>query len=146
MKRTLLALLIPLALCSSALASGYSYTGTVQFKESLESGKPMVIVDIQIPAEFALHHFKGALETDAFPAKSDAERARLDKVLPLIAANRDEVVIVCPRGGGGAKNTYDYLKAKGVDEKRLRILEGGMQGWPYQALAQVSAPVAPPAH
>ena len=143
MKRTMLTLMISLLLCSSALASGYSYTGTKQFKESLESGKPMVIVDIQVPAEFAQHHFKGALETDAFPAKSDAEKARLDRVLPLIAGSRDEVVIVCPRGGGGAKNTYDYLKAKGVDEKRLRILEGGMQGWPYQALTLASKPVTP---
>jgi len=140
MKRIMLPVLASLVLCSTAFASGYSYTGKQAFKESLEKGSPMVIVDIQVPAEFAQHHFQGALETDAFPVKSDAERARLDKVLPLIAANRNEVVIVCPRGGGGAKNAYDYLKGKGVDEKRLRILEGGMQGWPFQALTLKSEP------
>jgi rhodanese-related sulfurtransferase len=139
------ALLASLLVCSTALASGYTYTGTKEFKASLESGKPMLIVDIQVPAEFAQHHFKGALETDAFPAKSDAEKARLDRVLPLIAGSRDEVVIVCPRGGGGAKNTYDYLKTKGVDEKRLRILEGGMQGWPYQSLTLGSTSAPPTA-
>jgi rhodanese-related sulfurtransferase len=134
MKRYLLPVLTSLLLCSSAFASGYSYTGVKEFKESLEKGKPMLIVDIQVPAEFSQRHFKGAIETDAFPAKSDAEHAKLDKVLPVIAASTDEVVIICPRGGGGAKNTYDYLKARGVAEKRLHILEGGMQGWPYQAL------------
>jgi len=136
MKRIMLPVLASLMLCSNVFASGYSYTGKQEFKESLEKGSPMVIVDIQVPAEFAQHHFKGALETDAFPVKSDAERAKLDKVLPLIAASRDAVIIVCPRGGGGAKNAYDYLKGKGVDEKRLRILEGGMQGWPFQALVE----------
>jgi rhodanese-related sulfurtransferase len=135
MKRFALQLLAPWLFCSTVLASSYNFTPPGEFKKSLESGKPMVIVDIQIPAEFSLHHFKGALETDAFPAKSAAERGKLDKVLPIIAANKDDVVIVCPRGGGGAKNTYDYLKSQGVDEKRLHILENGMQGWPYPALA-----------
>jgi rhodanese-related sulfurtransferase len=145
MKRFTLPVLASFMLCSTVLASGYTYTGSKEFKASLENGRPMVIVDIQVPAEFARHHFKGALETDAFPAKSDSERAKLDKVLPIIAASSDDVVIVCPRGGGGAKNAYDYLKGKGVDEKRLRILEGGMQGWPYLALTLTSGQAAPAA-
>jgi rhodanese-related sulfurtransferase len=143
MKRFMPALLVSLLLSVPVLASGYSYTGTKEFKASLENGSPMIILDIQVPAEFALHHFKGALETDAFPVKSAEEKARLEKVLPLIANSRDQVIIVCPRGGGGAKNTYDYLKAKGIDEKRLRILEGGMQGWPYQALTLTGTAAAP---
>ena len=131
MKRCLLQFLTPLLFCSAALAFGYDYTPATEFKESLERGKPMVIVDIQIPAEFAQHHFRGALETGAFPAKTDAEKHRLDKVLPVIGTGNEPVVIVCPRGGGGAKNAYDYLKSRGIDEKRLHILENGMQGWPY---------------
>ncbi|GFO70000.1 hypothetical protein GMLC_35790 [Geomonas limicola] len=142
MKKLLLGtLLASLLLGGVACASGYTYTATKEFKESLEKAKPMIIVDIQVPVEFAKHHFKNALETDAFPAKSDAERAKLDKVLPVIAASQDEVVIVCPRGGGGAKNTWDYLKSKGVAEKRMRILEGGMQGWPHQELTVSGTPV-----
>jgi rhodanese-related sulfurtransferase len=130
-----LLMLAQLTFCSAALAFGYNYTAPKEFRESLERGKPVIIVDIQAPAEFAQHHFKGAIETDAFPVKSEAERRRLDQVLPVIGNGNDQVVIVCPRGGGGAKNAYDYLKSKGVDEKRLRILENGMQGWPYPALA-----------
>lgn len=143
MKKIVLLLFASLLLCSPAFAAGYNYTGTKEFKESLEKGKPVLIVDIQVPDEFAKQHFYGAVETGAYPAKSDAEKAKLDRVLPLIAATNDEIVIVCPRGGGGAKNSYDYLKSKGVDEKRLRILEGGMQGWPFPELTLKSqAPAA----
>jgi rhodanese-related sulfurtransferase len=41
------------------------------------------------------------------------------------------VVIICPRGKSGAGNTYEYLRAMGISEERLRILEGGIAGWPY---------------
>jgi rhodanese-related sulfurtransferase len=115
----------------AALAADYRYVKQDTFKQWLESGKPMVLVDIQPPAEFAKKHFKGALETGAYPAKSDEEKKRLDKTLERINTSRDDVVIVCPRGGGGAKNTYDYLKAKGVAEGRMYILEKGSEGWPY---------------
>ena len=43
-------------------------------------------------------------------------------------------MVVCPRGKGGAMNSYDYLKTQGIPEERLRILEGGMAGWPFKEL------------
>jgi rhodanese-related sulfurtransferase len=97
----------------------------------------MTIVDIQVPGEFQQHHFKDALETNSYPVKSVDDKQKLDKVLPIIATKQNDVVVVCPRGGGGAKNTYDYLKEKGVDEKRIFILKEGMQGWPYKELTVV---------
>ena len=48
-----------------------------------------------------------------------------------ILAGKDDVVIVCPAGGGGARNTYEFLKSQGVPESRMRILEKGQKGWPY---------------
>lgn len=126
----ILALLLALA-ATAAWAGSYNYVKPEQFKTWLESGKEVIIVDIQVPEGFAKSHFKGAVETNAYPVKSDEERAKLDQTLVLINASSADVVIVCPRGGGGAKNTYDYLKGKGVDEKRLLILEKGMDGWPY---------------
>jgi len=36
-----------------------------------------------------------------------------------------------PRGAGGAKRSYDYLKEKGIAEEGLLILEKGMAGWSY---------------
>jgi hypothetical protein len=56
----------------------------------------------------------------------------LAKHLLLIKASTDDVVIVCPRGGGGAKRTFDYYNAHGVEKERLLILEKGMDKWPYE--------------
>jgi rhodanese-related sulfurtransferase len=125
-----------LLLCSTtiSIAAGYNYIAPDQFKQWLEKGKDMSIVDIQIPAEFQQHHFKGSLETNSYPVKSAADKQKLDAVLPRLAATQNDVVVICLRGGGGAKNTYDYLKEKGIDEKRIFILKEGMQGWPYKEL------------
>jgi len=135
MKQILLVTTLLLAWAPLALAGGYNYVEPDQFRQWLEKGKDMAIVDIQVPAEFQQHHFQGALETNAFPAKTPDEKLRLDKVLPRLSASRNDVVVVCPRGGGGAKNTYDYLQGKGIDEKRIFILRDGMQGGPYKELA-----------
>jgi rhodanese-related sulfurtransferase len=113
----------------SALAKNYVKPDT--FKQWLTANRSIVIVDIQPARNFADRHFKGSLETDAFPAKSAEEKKRLDKVLPKIQSAKGEVVIVCPKGKGGAVNTYEYLQSRGVPESRLFILEDGMDGWPY---------------
>jgi rhodanese-related sulfurtransferase len=135
MKRIMLLMLLLLGSAATVMAGGYNYVAPDQFRQWLEKGKDMTIVDIQVPAEFQKQHFKGALETGAFPAKSVAEKQKLDAVLPKLSAAKNDVVVVCPRGGGGAKNTIDYLKEKGIDEKRIFILKEGMQGWPYKELA-----------
>ena len=126
--------LLSMMLGGVAAAAGYSYVAADDFKTWLQDGKKMSIVDIQTAADFRKQHFRSSIETNAYPVKSDDDRARLDKALPLLTASADDIVVVCPRGGGGAKATYDYLKSKGIDEKRLFILEGGMQGWPHKGL------------
>lgn len=132
MIRKLSSLIVSLVMfVPAAMATDYNYVKPEEFKLWLESGKEVVIVDIQVPEGFAKSHFQGAIETNAYPVKSDEEQARLDQTLEKINATAVEVVIVCPRGGGGAKNTYDYLKSKGVAEARLFILEKGMEGWPH---------------
>jgi len=123
--------LLVLFWCTGAGAVDYRYVQQETFRKWIVSGTPVIIVDTQLPTQFAKHHFKGAIETNAYPANSDADRKRLDAVLPKIKAGRGDVVIVCPRGGGGAKNTFTYLKEQGVAESRLLILEKGMDGWPY---------------
>jgi len=121
-------LLVPYA----ALAANYVKPDI--FKQWLANNKPPVIVDIQPAEDFGDQHFKGSIETNAFPAKSDDEKKRLDKTLSTIQSSKGDVVIVCPKGKGGAVNSYDYLKSKGVPEKRLFILEGGIDDWPYPNL------------
>jgi rhodanese-related sulfurtransferase len=125
-----------LLIAATAFAADYNYVSPDKFKEWMTTGKKTIIVDIQVPSEFAKRHIKGSIETNAYPVKSDEEQKHLDAVLSTINASKDDVVIVCPRGGGGARNTYDYLKTKGVAESRLFILEKGIEGWPHQEFCQ----------
>jgi len=133
MKRKVITLCIAVTvlflLPHTALAKNYMKPDI--FKQWLTSNRSIVIVDIQPAKEYGNHHFKGSIETNAFPSKSDEEKRRLDKVIPKIQSSKGEVVIICPKGKGGAVNAYEYLQSKGVPESRLFILEGGIDGWPY---------------
>lgn len=122
---------IILLVLSAAQALAQNYVKPDQFKQWIETSKPLQIVDIQPAADFAKQHFKNSIQTNAFPAKSAEEKQKIDAVLPGLQSSKDNIVIVCPRGGGGAKNTYEHLKAKGIPETRLFILEKGIQGWPF---------------
>lgn len=133
MKKIVLAALA-MILLSILPANAENYVQPDTFKQWLEGGKAVIIVDIQTPDQFDKHHFKGAIETNAYPAKSDEERKKLDGALPVINASKDDVTIICPRGAGGARNAYAYLKTKGVTESRMYILENGIDGWPYKEM------------
>jgi rhodanese-related sulfurtransferase len=125
-----------LLLTHASLACAANYISPDELKLMIQQKKDVVIVDIQPPNEFEQHYLKGAIETNAFPAKSPDEKQRLDKTLPVINASSAPVVIICPRGGGGAKNSYEYFLTQGVPENRLLILTGGIAGWPHQELLQ----------
>ncbi len=127
-----LGLLAILFMAKASLAT--NFLEPEEFKKWLQTGKKVIIVDIQPHEDFVKHHFKGSIETNAFPANNDALRKRIDKALPIINKSNDPVVVICPRGKSGAQNTYDYLKSKGVPESRLYILKGGIAGWPYPEL------------
>jgi len=135
MRKSIAAIALSLFLiASSVFAFGYNYVAPSDFKKWLETKKSMQVVDIQVPGDFQKQHFQNSIQTNAYPVKSSDDKKKLDKVIPQLAASKDDVVIVCPRGGGGAKNTYDYLKDRGIPEKRLFILERGMQGWQHKEL------------
>jgi rhodanese-related sulfurtransferase len=129
-----LLLSIVLLVCTTGSALAYNYIKPEEFRNWLETGRKVAIVDILPAGDFEKGHFVGAIETNAYPVKSAEEKSRLDPVAAALTASSEEVVIVCPRGGGGAKSTYDYLRAKGIEEKRLLILEKGAEGWPYREL------------
>ena len=132
--KKMLCLSLAVFLYSIASASAENYVKPDQFKQWIETSKPVQIVDIQPAEAFEKHHFKNTIQTNAFPAKSDAEKERLDRILPTLQSSKDDIVIVCPRGGSGAKNTYEHLKSKGIFESRLFILEKGVEGWPYKEM------------
>ena len=131
-KRLTLTFALILLLSSAALAANMMDEDAV--KNLLEQDNALILVDIQPAEAFAKAHIRGSLETNAFPAKTAEEKARLDQVLPVIQSSDLPVVIVCPRGKSGARNSYDYLLSKGVPEDRLYILEGGMADWPFDEL------------
>lgn len=132
LKKFTAALILTLSTASAALAA--NYIEPQELKELLDKKQPVILVDIQPAADFEKQRIVGSIETNAFPAKSDEEKARLDKTLPIIKASKDPVVVVCPRGKSGAKNSYEYLMKQGVAEDRLQILDGGIAEWPYKEL------------
>jgi len=122
-----------LLLCGAAFAADappeYRYISAPDLEARLNAGLPTHIVDIQKEEEFARHHIKGATPTHAYPVESEEERARLSPLIEKLQGDSDPVVIVCPRGAGGARRTYDYLLDKGIAAERLMILEKGQGGW-----------------
>lgn len=134
MKRIVLAVLALVLMTTCAWASGYNYISPEELKTHLDSNTPMTIVDICVLDQFNAGHIEGAIGTTAYPVKSETDKAKLAAVTDKLADNNDPVIIVCPRGKGGAKRTVDYYKAQGISESRLLILEDGADGWPYETV------------
>jgi rhodanese-related sulfurtransferase len=121
-----------LALPVLAGATDFNFVSAGELKAWLAAGKPMLLVDIQEQQDFAAHHLKGSLETNAYPVESEAERTLLAPALELNRTNEyAAVVVVCPRGKGGAKRANEFLRDQGVPEAKLFILSGGMDKWPH---------------
>ncbi len=127
-----LAVLVIGLLNMAALFETFNYVKAEDFKQWLDSGKAMVLVDIQVKDEFSLHHFKDSIETNAFPVETEEQRKMIDPAVVAAKKAGTDVVVICPRGGGGAKRCYSYLKAQGIPEEKLFILEGGVDKWPHK--------------
>ena len=143
-KRMFVKFILPFSFMIVLLCSGpvmadkaaYNYISPDKVKSMLESEEAMTLLDIQTEEEYSRHHIKGSLATYAYPVKSREEKTKLERILPELTSSEQPVVIVCPRGGGGAKRTYDYLASRGVEKKRMFILEKGQSGWPYDQLVE----------
>ncbi len=134
--KKLFLVLVMVMLAVPAYAGGYNYVSADKVKSWIETGSPVNIVDIQEPEEFKAHHLPGAIATYSYPVKSDSDKAKLDNAVAECQKNPAPVVIVCPRGKGGAERCYDYLKEKGIAEDRLLILEDGQLGWPHKEMVK----------
>jgi len=131
MKRIALTLTFTLLTAGSALAANFIESDELQKTDWIKK-QELILVDIQPAADFEKQHLPGSIETNAFPAKTAEEKARLDKVLPIISQSKAPVIVICPRGKSGAKNSYDYLLSKGVPAERMKILEDGIAGWEFE--------------
>ena len=127
--RILSAAILVLLTAVTISAAGYNFVSPEELKRRIEANSDILIVDIQVKEEFDQHHIPGSVATYAYPVKSDEDRARLDPVVAARNSDNTPVVIVCPRGAGGAKRTYEYLKEQGISESHLAILEKGIAGW-----------------
>ncbi len=136
MQKLSITVLTILILPAMAFAMDYNYISQQDMHDRLNNTSEVAIVDICPIDQFAKGHLPGSIETNAYPVKSDMERAKLTPTLPQLKATATDVVIVCPGGRGGAKRTYDYYVANGINKERLFILEKGMNGWPYQTVAK----------
>lgn len=132
MRNLFIILTLFLVFVPAGFAADYRYVSAEQLQEWLEAKKPVQLVDIQVAEDFARHHIKGSVQTNAYPVKSAEEKKQLDVA---VKQSREEdyeaIVVVCPRGKGGAKRTYEYLAENGVPVEKLYILTGGMENWPY---------------
>jgi len=121
----------------AGMLSSYNYiTPEETAKLVREDANKVVIVDIQEKQGFEKEHLKGAQATYAYPVKTDAEKARLAELIPTIKPDQ-KVVIVCPRGAGGADRTYDFFLEKGLKKEQLFTLKNGQEGWPREQISDV---------
>lgn len=114
----------------------YNYIGASALEARLTAGEAIHLLDIQVEEEFTKHHIKGAIPTYSYPVKSEADTAKLQAAIATIKSDSAPVVIVCPRGAGGATRTYDYLLTQGIATERLLILEKGQEGWTCAPLTE----------
>jgi len=115
----------------SKVITEFKYYTADQLKQAIENKTPLKIVDIQVEDEYKAHHVQGVIPTYAYPVKTDEDKAKLAKIVPELKDSQDPIIVICPKGGGGAKNTIQYLADQGISESRLFILEKGQAGWPY---------------
>ena len=101
-----------------------------------KSPEKIVLVDIQEKEDFEEEHLKGAKATYAYPVKTDEERASLTKLVKDIKPEQ-KVIVICPRGGGGADRAYDHLLSKGIKKDQLFTLTDGQYAWPRESIKDV---------
>ncbi len=131
MKYSIFFLIGMLTISTTVLAKNYNYISAAELQKRIEANEEGLLLDIQVEDEFSENHIKNALATYAYPVKTDQDKQKLHAFVENAKAGNEPITIICPRGGGGAKRTYDYLKEQGVSESRLLILEGGQAKWPY---------------
>ncbi|WP_320006052.1 rhodanese-like domain-containing protein [Maridesulfovibrio sp.] len=114
-----------------AMKEEYNYMSPASLQNAIEAKADIAIVDIQVADEFKEHHIKGAIETGAYPVKTDVDTQKLDKTLADLKSSTKPIVVICPRGKGGAERTVDYFAKNGIAPYRLFILTEGQGDWPY---------------
>jgi rhodanese-related sulfurtransferase len=128
-----LAAIVMIAATAFPSSSGpYSYISAQDLNRKLGLREGVILIDLSPAPLFSQRHIPGSIETGAYPVETPVQIGRLEKVLQRIVASSDEIVLICPKGGGSARRAFEHLKSKGVNPERIRILEGGILAWPYK--------------
>ncbi|NLC28236.1 MAG: rhodanese-like domain-containing protein [Campylobacteraceae bacterium] len=115
----------------------YNYITAEETAELIRTApESIVLVDIQEKAGFDKEHLKGAVDTYAYPVKSAEDKAKIAAIMADIKPDQ-KVIVVCPRGGGGADRAYDYLVENGINEANVFTLKGGQEKWPRAKISDV---------
>jgi rhodanese-related sulfurtransferase len=133
MRRGAVQLIMGILFLLVAVAAGaaeYTIVDAAQFKGWLNDRKPMILADIQKPDSFKKHHFYGAVETNASPAKTEKETGKLDVIVRKFQKTGKDVVVIGSRGGASARRTAAYLIDRGIPADKVFILDGGVKYWP----------------
>lgn len=122
-------------LCTvSATAGTLNSISAADFKEIMDTHKPVVIADIQKMNDFRKHHFYAAIETNAYPVKTVSDQEKLDKIVEMYKKTGNPIVVVGPRGTSAAKRAGEYLLEQDVPQDKIFLLEGGIREWPYREM------------
>ena len=127
----LAALIICIAGNAFAMKDSYNYMSPAALQNAIDTKADVAIVDIQVADEFKSHHITGAIETCAYPVKTVADTEKLNTALSNLKSSTKPIVVICPRGKGGAERTVNYFAKQGIAPYRLFILTNGQDGWPY---------------
>lgn len=100
-----------------SFAADYKIIDGKELEAMMKDGKPIVIVDVREPYEFAEGHIKGAINIPYGGAKNRA----LKELSP-----NDRIVFVCHRGPMGDE-LGELLSKNGY--KNVYNLKGGMWKW-----------------
>lgn len=96
------------------------------FKKLLEEGRPLFLLDIREPYEFANLHIKDSLNVPRGILESACEYGYEDTVPELVEARDKEVIIICRSGNRSALAAYT-LQLMGF--KTVKSLKLGLKGW-----------------
>lgn len=109
----------------------YQYKTADEVKEMVATKAPLILLDIVPKADYDKGHLPGSIATYAYPADTPELQEKLAEHTEKLKSASEPIIVVCPGGGTGAKNTIDYYVSEGVPADNLYILEGGAKGWPY---------------
>lgn len=116
--------------------SGFDFTNGMkidQLKANLDAGNtPFVVFDLRDAVTYAAGHIDGAVSTplrenNGADLSDETSKANLEAA---VKANPNKFYVVeCYSGNKYANKSVNYLKALGVSEGKIIVLEGGASAW-----------------